>query len=350
MERTALLGEAHALEHVDVVGVNGEQTDVVVQALVHVAVETRERGQVVANLLLLVGRLLEQAFRDHELQVLLRQQNLNEAIANAAQAVGDELEARAVENGFLHACDETEARVLANLADLAQERQVIDEVTAFARAQVLKEFVDDEQQPLVRVLLRERLHHGFQGVFGIGDGVGCRELERDAVVGQERFQLVRDDVAQSHLARNLDAVDLEFAGDLRGCGSHSCVAQMLDVFRVFGQQRDHRHQVRLTGAVVADDELGLVVGRLVKLKLVEDDRADAVGHLVGNDVVLDQAKRLVCLSCKAQLNDRFDRIKADGVSVAHGFSVPVCSNCSDRRRRRSPAETRGSQRVQACRR
>ena len=349
LERTALLGEAHALEHVDVVGVNGEQPDVVVHALVHVTVETRERGEVVANLLLLVGRLLEQALRDHELQVLLRQQNLNEAIANAAQAVGDELEARAVENSFLHAGNEAEARVLANLADLAQERQVIDQVAAFARAQVFKEFVDDKQQALVWVLLRECVHHGFQGVFGIGDGVGCRELECDAVVGQERFQLVRDDVAQSHLARNLDAVDLELAGDLRGCGSHFGMTEMLDVFRVFGQQRDHRHQVRLTGAVVADDELGLVVGRLVKLKLVEDDRADAVGHLVGDDVVLDEAKRLVTLICKPQLNDRFDRIKADGVSVAHGFSVPVCSNCSDRRQRRSPAETLGSQRVQESR-
>ena len=113
---------------------------------------------------------------------------------------------------------------------------------------------------------------------------------------------MRDDVAQSHLACNLDAMHLELAGDLRGGGGHLGMAHVLDVLRVFSQQRDYRHQVGLAGAVVADNELRLVVGWLVELKLIKNDRVDAFGHLIGNHIILDEAQGLIMLIGKAQLN------------------------------------------------
>ena len=47
-----------------------------------------------------------------------------EAVLDAADAVGHEGEAGAIEDGFLHPGDEAEAQVLADLADLPEEVQV----------------------------------------------------------------------------------------------------------------------------------------------------------------------------------------------------------------------------------
>ena len=156
--------------------------------------------EVGADLVLLIGRLLQQAFGHHEADILPREQDLREAILHAAQAVGDVLEAAAVEDRFLHAGDETEAQVLRDLADLAQERQVEDEVVIPAGAEIVEELVDDEKNAVVRVNLGERRHHFLKGRLVVGHLVGGREGVADAVLFEEEFKLLRDDVPKGHLA------------------------------------------------------------------------------------------------------------------------------------------------------
>ena len=115
-----LFGEVDLLEGLEVVRVNGEQPDVLVHALVHGAVELGERREVFADLVLLVG-VFEQARGDDKADVLAVDQDLGEALVDAADAVGDVLEAAAVENGFLHTSrDEAEFQVFGDFADLAQ--------------------------------------------------------------------------------------------------------------------------------------------------------------------------------------------------------------------------------------
>jgi hypothetical protein len=46
--------------------------------------------------------------------------------------------------------------------------------------------------------------------------------------------------------------------------------------------------VRLTGAVVANDEQPFVVAGLVELKLRNDERYELLGHLLGDDIGLDK--------------------------------------------------------------
>ena len=103
---------------------HGEQADVLVHPLVHVAVELGEGREVGADLVLLVSRLLEQTLRHYKAHVLPGEKNLGEALVHAAQTVGHMLEAAAVEDGFLHAGHEAETQVLGDLADLAQEGQI----------------------------------------------------------------------------------------------------------------------------------------------------------------------------------------------------------------------------------
>ena len=49
---------------------------------------------------------------------------------------------------------------------------------------------------------------------------------------------------------------------------------------VCGKAGDHRHQVRLTGAVVTDDQQALVVDRLVELHLRNDKLDEPFGHFL----------------------------------------------------------------------
>ena len=100
---------------------NREQADVVVHPFIHVTVEAGERRKGFADLLLLVNRLFEQSLGNDELQVLLREQYLDKAVTNAPQTVGHKLETCTIKNGFLHTRNEAKPRVLADLANLAQE-------------------------------------------------------------------------------------------------------------------------------------------------------------------------------------------------------------------------------------
>ena len=126
-----------------------EEADELVHALVHVAVEFGEGRQVLADLGLLLAGLLEQTLGHHELDVLAGDENLLEAVLHPADAVGHEGKARAVEDGFLDTGDEAEAQVLADLADLAQEVQVEDQLLVLAGAQVIEQLVHHQEQAVV---------------------------------------------------------------------------------------------------------------------------------------------------------------------------------------------------------
>ena len=86
---------------------------------------------------------------------------------------------------------------------------------------------------------------------------------------------------------------------------------------VLGERGEHRHEVRLAGAVVADDQQTLVVLWRVVTEMRQHDVADLLGHPVRDDVRLDQAARLLGGICLTKLDDRLDRIELKKLSVLH---------------------------------
>jgi len=304
LERAALLGEVDLLEGLQVIRVNGEQPHVLVHALVHGAVELGERREVFADLVLLVDSLLEQARGDDEADVLAVDQDLGEALVDAAHAVGNVLEAHAVEDGFLHTGHEAELQVLGDFADLTQDGQVLHQFVIATGLQVFQELVDNQQHTLVREFLRERGHHLLEGVLVVELFVGGREGVVDADLFQEALKLQGDDLAQRHLQpAHLDAQHLEAASDRGNRLGHLGVADHRCVGRILSHQRQHRHQVRLTGAVVADDQHALVIDRVVETELRNHELGDPLGHVVGDDVGRDELLGLVRAPGIEQLND-----------------------------------------------
>lgn len=85
--------------------------------------------------------------------------------------------------------------------------------------------------------LGERRHHLFKGVLIVDDLVGWREGIADAVLVEEYLKLLRDDVPQGHLARNLDPVNLEFSSDSTCSLGHLGMADHRDICGVFSDQR-----------------------------------------------------------------------------------------------------------------
>ena len=83
--------------------------------------------------------------------------------------------------------------------------------------------------------------------------------------------------------------------------------------------------MRLTGAVVADDQQPLVVHGLVELKLRNDQVDQLLGHLLGDDVGLDKLPGGSGLVGVPQLNHGFDRLELDQVSVFHRVCLPALS-------------------------
>ncbi len=173
-----------------------------------------------------------------------------------------------------------------------------------AGLQVLQELIDNEQHALVRKFLAERGHHLLEGLLVVELLVGGREGVVDADLFEETLELQRDDLAQRHLQpAHLDAQHLEAASDRSnrlgdfGVADHRCVGG------VFSHQRQHRHQVRLAGAVVADDQHALVIDRVVETELGNHEFGDPLGHIVGDDVGRDELLGLVRAPGIEQLND-----------------------------------------------
>ncbi len=156
-------------------------------------------------------------------------------------------------------------------------------------AQVVEQLVHHQEQAVVGILLVEGSHHLFEGALVVGHLVRGREGIRHAHGGQVLLQFGHEDVAQGHGSRaDFGSDHLEAAADLARGTRHALVVQMDREIAIFGKGGDHGHEVRLTGAVVADDQQPLVIHGLVELKLRNDQVDQLLGHLLGDDVGLDK--------------------------------------------------------------
>ncbi|OQC24622.1 MAG: hypothetical protein BWX71_01810 [Deltaproteobacteria bacterium ADurb.Bin072] len=268
---------------------HGEETHELVHALVHAAIELSEGCQVPPDFHLLVSGLLEQTLGHHKLDVLAGDEDLLEAVLHPAYAVGHKGKAGAVKNGFLDAGDEAEPQVLADLADLAQEVEIENEFLVLAGAQVVEQFVHHQEQAMVGMLLVEGGHHLFERTFVIGHLIRRREGIRHAHCSQVLLELGYQDITQGHGGRaDFGSDHLETPADLASGAGHALVVQVCCEISVFSQGRDHRHEVRFTGAIVAHDQKPLVVHGVVELKLRNDQAGQLLGHLPGDDIGLDK--------------------------------------------------------------
>ena len=161
----SLLGDRDRFEDLQVSWVDREKPDELFKPFGHAAVKRGEFLKVFPNLGPLLIVLGQQPFGNDVGHVLPDDANLLEAILHPAQAVGDELELRVVEQALLQARNEAEADQLADLADFPQEAQVEDEVVLFAGAEVVEQLVHDQEQPVVGIFLIELLHHAGQVVL-----------------------------------------------------------------------------------------------------------------------------------------------------------------------------------------
>ncbi len=311
---------------------HGEEPDEVVHPLVHRSVERGELGEVLADAPLLLGRLLEQPLRHDVGHVLAGDAHLLEAVLDPSEGLRDELEARVVEEALLDAGDEAEAGGLADLAHLTEEVEVEDELLLLARAQVVEKLVQHQQEPLVRVLLLERIHHLDEGVLVVGHLGRERELVGDAEVGELVLDRGAEDVPERHRSRaDLGAQHLEPAGYAPGLVRDERVGRGRSHLGVLRDGRDDGHQVRLARAVVADDEQPLVVRRLVELELPEREPRELLGHPLGDHEGLDEAPGLVLGVRLAELNHRLDGFELDELRVLHAdFSCSFCGPSGSR--------------------
>ncbi|GIW56386.1 MAG: hypothetical protein KatS3mg082_2790 [Nitrospiraceae bacterium] len=171
---------------------------------------------------------------------------------------------------------------------------------------------------MVRPHLVECGHHFLEGPLVVGDLAGVREGVAHAHLGERFLQRTGHDVPQRHGGgTDLRADHLESAGNpLRGL-SHLCVSQIGPQVRALADRRNHRHQMRLAGAVVAHDQQPSVVGGMVELKLGDDEGGQPLGHLVGDDVGADQLPGTRGLTGVPQLDHGLDGLELDQLSIFH---------------------------------
>ena len=143
----------HALERVEIRWMYGEEpTNSLHVQLVHGAVELSEALQVLTNERLLLRVLSEESLRDDIGNVLSSDSHLFETVPlHPPHRLGDELEARVVEQTLLYAGHEAEPRPRADLAYLAQEVEIENQLLLFTSAKEVEELIDDEQEPMVRI-------------------------------------------------------------------------------------------------------------------------------------------------------------------------------------------------------
>ncbi len=75
--------------------------------------------------------------------------------------------------------------------------------------------------------------------------------------------------------------------------------------------------MRLTGAVVADDHETPVVGRILELKLRDDEVTQLLGHAVRDHKGLDKTLGFLLGIGLSKLDDRLDGVKLNEVGVFH---------------------------------
>ena len=168
--------------------------------------------------------LLEQALGYDEFHVTAGNEDLLKAVLHTADAVCNKSEAWAVEYGFLNTSHEAKAQVLTDLADLAKEVEIENQLLVLAGAQVVEQLVDHQQQAVLGEDLAEFGHHVFEGSFVAGDGPGFGEHILHTEFFEMLFQFGHQDVTQGHGGgSDLGTDDLEPTGDLRGCVADTSV-------------------------------------------------------------------------------------------------------------------------------
>ena len=85
--------------------------------------------------------------------------NLLEAVFDPPKAISGESKAAGIKNGFLHPGDEPELQSFANLTHLPQKTQVQHQSLIFPAAKIIQQLVHHHQQPMLRILPVEAVHH-----------------------------------------------------------------------------------------------------------------------------------------------------------------------------------------------
>ena len=154
-----------------------EERDELFEPFGHAAVERRELLKVLPDLGLLLVGLGQQPLGDDVGHVLPDDAELLEAVLHPRRLSATNWNFGLSNRLSCKPGDEAEADQLADLADLPQEAEVEDQVVLLAGPQVVEQFVHDEEQPVVRVLLVELRHHGGQVVLVAVHLVVGREAE-----------------------------------------------------------------------------------------------------------------------------------------------------------------------------
>ncbi len=169
-------------------------------------------------------------------------------------------EATTVEDGFLHASHEAEAKFLADLADFAKETKVEDQGLVAAATEKIEQFIHDQKQAKIGELLVEGVHHLLKAGFILANLVSRRELVINTPLGEALLQMAGDDFPERHFGgTDLQTDDLELANDDRGGFADFVVGEERQQVGILGDGGDDRHQVRFASAVVADNEQATVV-------------------------------------------------------------------------------------------
>ena len=167
-------------------------------------------------------------------------------------------------------------------------------------------------------------HHIFKGPFMACDGSGFGELIVHPKLIKTFFQLGHQNVTQRHSSgTNFSTNYLESTGNLRCRIADTRVVQFFQQRGVCGKTGDHRHQMRLTCAVVTNNQQALVIDRHIELQLRNDKMDEPFSHFLRNNIGAHECMCGTRFVRVTQLNNRLDRIELDKVSVFHIYSASL---------------------------
>ncbi|OPZ70476.1 MAG: hypothetical protein BWY83_01619 [bacterium ADurb.Bin478] len=179
---------------------------------------------------------------------------------------------------------------------------------------------------MIGIFGMESGHHLFKGALVVGYPVRSRKGIGDAHRSQMFLQFGHEDIAQGHGGgADLGPHHLEAPTDLARGAGHAFVVQMRREITVFSQSRDHGHEVRFTGAIVAYDQQSFIIHWLVELKLRNNQIDQFLGHLLGDDIGLDKLPGGCSFVSIPQLDNRFNGFKLNQISVSHHLCLPALS-------------------------
>src|SRR5207253_1434259 len=115
---------------------------------------------------------------------------------------------------LLNASDQAEARRAADLAHLAKETQILDQLRVLSTAQIIEELIERKEQAAIRVNRLEGGHHLDKRILCVRDLGGIWELEAHPELAEAALQRCTHDVAERHLRRSDFGADhMEASGD-----------------------------------------------------------------------------------------------------------------------------------------